>query len=89
MLWMWKGLWGQARLGLSLCLNRCLPLYPQSEELQDIHHALNQTNRALSKSNEHLEKIRTYVGWFWLLLIGIPIILIVIAILIGGALTRN
>jgi hypothetical protein len=51
-------------------------------ELQEIRRALNQTNKALEQSNEYLQKIREYIGWFWWLLIGIPIILFIIVVLL-------
>ncbi len=72
---------------------------PQSNEPEEIYdnmgemrNTLNhlsyqsaETHKLLMSSNEHLAKIRTYVGWFWWILIGIPIILITIAVILATA----
>ena len=51
------------------------------KELRGIRRALDQNNEHLQKSNEHLQKIRVYIGWFWWILIGIPLLLIIFAII--------
>jgi hypothetical protein len=44
---------------------------------------------ALEQSNEYLGSIRVYIGWFWWILIGIPIILIIIAVVGAVLLSAN
>jgi hypothetical protein len=43
------------------------------KELRKIRRALGENNEHLQESNEHLKKIRAYIGWFWWILIGIPL----------------
>ena len=50
------------------------------KELRKIRRALDKNNELLEESNEHLQKIRVYIGWFWWILIGIPLLLIIGAI---------
>jgi hypothetical protein len=65
---------------------------PQSNELQEIRIALERVVALVAKqlrqcdeSNEHLKSIRVYIGWFWWILIGIPIILIIIGVIIASS----
>ena len=52
-----------------------LPTPPIEWHLGD---ELQEIRRALEQNNEYLKSIRVYIGWFWWILIGIPLILIII-----------
>jgi hypothetical protein len=54
-----------------------LPTPPIEWRLGD---ELQEIRRALEQNNEHLKSIRVYIGWFWWILIGIPLILIIFGV---------
>jgi hypothetical protein len=53
------------------------------KELRKIRRALGENNEHLQESNEHLKKIRAYIGWFWWILIGIPLFVLFMYLIIS------
>ena len=49
---------------------------------QASYNELRELHRALDQNNEHLQKISLYLRDFWWVLIGIPVILIIIAVIV-------